>query len=144
MLQEHCKVKDAPEDILGKVTVQRDKISEKLSEINKDFSAKRDYSKISNNQDAAVWGELSKECVECGGCTNICPSCYCIIVNDESVGADFKRIRTWDSCQLTGYAEVAGGGSPREKVWERFRNRYQCKFDFMEKNFYSIWLYRLW
>ncbi|MEA2103966.1 MAG: 4Fe-4S dicluster domain-containing protein [Candidatus Cloacimonadota bacterium] len=135
LLYEHCNVKDAPEDILEKLTVQRDKVNKKLSEINKDFSAKRDYSKISKNQDVKVWSELSKECVECGGCTNICPSCYCIIVNDESVGADFKRIRTWDSCQLTGYAEVAGGGSPRERVWERFRNRYQCKFDFMKKNF---------
>jgi len=37
--------------------------------------------------------------------------------------------------QLVGYAEVAGGGTPREHRWETFRNRYQCKYNFMKFNF---------
>jgi len=36
---------------------------------------------------------------------------------------------------LNGYARVAGGGSPRPKMFERFRNRYLCKFNYMQSNF---------
>lgn len=135
LFQEHCDLRNASDQILEEVESQHQKADNAMAKINEEFLGERDYSKISKNQDSGFWSEISKECVGCAGCTNICPSCYCIIVNDESIGSDFKRIRTWDSCQLTGYAEVAGGGTPRPKVWERFRNRYQCKFDFMESNF---------
>jgi len=29
-----------------------------------------------------------------------------------------------------GFARVAGGESPRKELFERFRNRYTCKFHF--------------
>ncbi|MGE5558643.1 MAG: 4Fe-4S dicluster domain-containing protein [Bacillota bacterium] len=77
----------------------------------------------------AVWSKSSGGCVECGGCTNICPACYCVLIDDESKNPHtFRKVRTWDSCQHTGYARVAGGGAPRPKLWQRFRHRYQCKF----------------
>ena len=58
------------------------------------------------------------------------------MVNDETQGAgEFIKLRTWDSCQHTGYARVAGGASPRPRLWQRFRHRYQCKFRFMQENF---------
>jgi len=135
LLRKNCNVKNALEEIQEKVKSQRENVIQKLAEMNADFSVDRDYKIVSENQDEATWSNFCEECVECAGCTNICPTCYCIIVNDESADDNFKRIRTWDSCQLSGYAEVAGGASPRPKLWERFRNRYQCKFDFMEKNF---------
>ena len=81
------------------------------------------------------WKEASQGCVGCGGCTNICPTCYCLILNDESAGMEFIKERSYDSCQLAGYATVAGGGSPRPTMTERFRNRYLCKLQLMEKNF---------
>jgi len=56
-------------------------------------------------------------------------------LNDESVEKEFVKVRSYDSCQLNGYAKVAGGTSPRPKVFQRFRNRYLCKFDYMKSNF---------
>ena len=44
-------------------------------------------------------------------------------------------MRSFDSCQWNGYARVAGGATPRPKMFERFRNRYLCKFLFMKSNF---------
>ncbi|MDP2365326.1 MAG: 4Fe-4S dicluster domain-containing protein, partial [Ignavibacteria bacterium] len=84
------------------------------------------------------WEDASKECIGCGACTNICPTCYCLILNDESSEKEFIKVRSYDSCQWNGYARVAGGGTPRPKMTERFRNRYLCKFDYMPKNFGEI------
>ena len=135
LLKEHCEITEAEKYLLDELEKQHEEINNKLKQINSEFSPERDVSVVSRVKDAKVWEELCEECVQCGGCTNICPSCYCILVNDESINDDFKRIRTWDSCQLSGYARVAGGESPRDRLWERFRNRYQCKFDFIKQNF---------
>jgi len=81
------------------------------------------------------WIDEAANCCGCGGCTNICPTCYCIILNDESTGKTFIKERSIDSCQVHGYARVAGGASPRLKMFERFRNRYLCKFNYMPSNF---------
>lgn len=82
-----------------------------------------------------IFAESSKHCVGCGSCTNICPTCYCLILNDESNHNEFIKFRTYDSCQLHGYARVAGGGTPRPKIEQRFRNRIMCKFSYMKRNF---------
>jgi len=58
-----------------------------------------------------------------------------LILNDETKAQQFVKVRSMDSCQLHGYARVAGGGSPRPKMFQRFRNRYLCKFLFMHSNF---------
>ncbi|MBC8526562.1 MAG: 4Fe-4S dicluster domain-containing protein [Candidatus Cloacimonetes bacterium] len=121
-----------------KIESQHAEVRKKLTDNNSDYSSNRKYEVISKTQDEKYWKELCEECVECGGCTNICPTCYCIILNDESENNKFKKVRTWDSCQLNGYARVAGGASPREKLWERFRNRYQCKFVIMNQNFSKL------
>ena len=82
-----------------------------------------------------MWEKASRGCVGCGGCTNICPTCYCLILNDESGEKQFIKERSYDSCQLAGYATVAGGGTPRPLMTDRFRNRYLCKLQLMERNF---------
>ncbi len=85
--------------------------------------------------DQEKWKIASEDCIGCGACTNSCPTCYCMILNDESTEKQFVKVRTQDSCQLHGYARVAGGDSPRPKMYSRFRNRYLCKLDYMKTNF---------
>jgi NAD-dependent dihydropyrimidine dehydrogenase PreA subunit len=138
LFKESFQISKATSADKDKVEANRAEVRKKLTDINSDFSPDKKYNVISENQDEATWKELSAECVECGGCTNICPTCYCIILNDESEKDCFRKIRTWDSCQLSGYARVAGGASPRAKLWERFRNRYQCKFVIMKENFSKL------
>jgi hypothetical protein len=58
--------------------------------------------------------------------------------NSESDGADgadgsadvprFDRVKVWDACYYQGYARVGGGMNARPKLWERFRNRFHCKW----------------
>jgi len=122
------------DEILKLIESNRKKMMSKLEEQNKEFERKPDYDKL-EKADIETWIVESKDCVGCGGCNNICPTCYCIIINDESDDKDFVKVRSYDSCQLTGYARVAGGANPRPKIYQRFRNRYLCKFLYMKYNF---------
>ncbi len=115
-------------EIEEKVAENHKKMIEKVLEINKKFSFDRKYEPIDEDKVKEIWADCSSNCIECGGCTNICPTCYCILLNDETKSDEFRKIRTWDSCQYYGYARVAGGATPRPHLWERFRHRYQTKF----------------
>lgn len=79
-----------------------------------------------------VWNGISARCVECGACTNICPTCYCFLLYDQRAGSDrFQRIFTWDSCQVTGYARMAGMLNPRPRLTDRVKHRYYHKYDYL-------------
>jgi formate hydrogenlyase subunit 6/NADH:ubiquinone oxidoreductase subunit I len=134
LLKNNIKFREADEQILKKIEAARNSVIEQLKNQNASFVRSDDYTKLRFTI-FDLWKEESKECIGCGACTNICPTCYCLILNDESKDKDFIKVRSYDSCQLHGYAKVAGGGSPRPKMYERFRNRYLCKFDYMKHNF---------
>jgi sulfhydrogenase subunit beta (sulfur reductase) len=88
---------------------------------------------IEKNWSAPVWEEEAKTCVECGACTNICPTCHCFFLYDQKDENQMARMRVWDSCMLKDYARVAGGANPRKRLWMRLRNRFEKKFDFFPK-----------
>jgi sulfhydrogenase subunit beta (sulfur reductase) len=76
-----------------------------------------------------LWDELGAECLGCGACTQVCPTCYCFDVTDE---ADLlletgQRVRQWDSCQIHPFAMVAGGHNFREQLAARQRHRFMRK-----------------
>ncbi|MBS4034667.1 MAG: 4Fe-4S dicluster domain-containing protein [Ignavibacterium sp.] len=119
------------------VKSNRAKVFDQLVEKNNYLNHSIDYSEL-RKVEHKNWEDASGECIGCGACTNICPTCYCLILNDESTEKEFVKVRSYDSCQWNGYAKVAGGGTPRPKMTERFRNRYLCKFDYMHKNFGEI------
>ena len=79
-----------------------------------------------------IWDELSARCVECGACTNICPTCYCFLLYDQKAdGSHFQRIFAWDSCQVTGYARMAGMLNPRPRLSDRVKHRLYHKYDYL-------------
>jgi len=137
LLQEHSTLVQAKGDEKDRVKKDRKDVEAKLNKINANFKRSGDYANL-RKSDIEGWIDDQKKCVGCGGCTNICPTCYCIIINDDSNDKEFIKVRTTDSCQLHGYARVAGGDSPRQKMYQRFRNRYLCKFDYMKSNFDTI------
>ena len=119
------------------VKLNREKVFNQLVEKNNHLTSSGDFSEF-RKVEHKKWEDASLECIGCGACTNICPTCYCLILNDESTENEFVKVRSYDSCQWHGYARVAGGGTPRPKMAERFRNRYLCKFDYIQKNFCKI------
>lgn len=137
LMKEYLTLDQLKGDEKEKIKTRRRQTEELLREQNSAYQRSNEYANL-RKADLEKWIDESKDCIGCGGCTNICPTCYCIIINDESQGRQFVKIRTTDSCQLHGYARVAGGDTPRPKMYNRFRNRYLCKFDYMRSNFDEI------
>ena len=72
-----------------------------------------------------TWEEIGQRCLECGGCTYVCPACTCFTVTDRQVGAgEVERVRMWDSCALGGFTRMAGGFNPRRAVHDRRNRRF--------------------
>ncbi|MCK4690102.1 MAG: 4Fe-4S dicluster domain-containing protein [Candidatus Marinimicrobia bacterium] len=134
LIKEHVTVSEVSPNNIDGIKANRKLVEEKLRKQNKQYERTENYYDL-RSVDIEKWIEASKSCIGCGGCTNICPTCYCMILNDETVTKDFVKVRSYDSCQLHGYARVAGGDTPRPKMYQRFRNRYLCKFDYMKSNF---------
>ncbi len=78
--------------------------------------------------------EQVRKCVSCAACTNICPGCFCFLL-DEKKG--FEKVRFWDSCQYPGYARVAGGANPHKDLDQRFIHRVRCKFEYCPQRYDS-------
>ena len=78
-----------------------------------------------------AWRDVARDCVECGACNLVCPTCTCFLLYDKRKDVLSERIKIWDACLKTAYAKVAGGANPRPKYFERLNNRFQCKFDYM-------------
>jgi ferredoxin len=72
-----------------------------------------------------TWEEIGNRCLECGGCTYVCPACTCFTVSDRRVGPnEIERVRIWDSCALGGFTRMAGGFNPRKAVHDRRNRRF--------------------
>lgn len=72
-----------------------------------------------------TWEEIGNRCMECGGCTYVCPACTCFTVSDRRTGPDeAERVRIWDSCALAGFTRMAGGFNPRRAVHDRRNRRF--------------------
>jgi ferredoxin len=72
-----------------------------------------------------TWEEIGNRCLECGGCTYVCPACTCFTVSDRQNGAgEVERVRIWDSCALSGFTRMAGGHNPRKAVHDRRNRRF--------------------
>jgi len=80
-----------------------------------------------------VWADVASRCVACGACNLACPTCFCFDVADQVTvkAEDGMRERSWDSCMLATFAEVAGGENFREKTLNRTRHRLYRKFKYI-------------
>ncbi|OHD72388.1 MAG: hypothetical protein A2W19_13655 [Spirochaetes bacterium RBG_16_49_21] len=87
--------------------------------------------------DEKVWEYIGDQCLECGACTFVCPSCSCFNIMDPVTGADSAdRMRTWDSCAYEGYSRMAGGHNPRKPVEDRRNKRFFCKLSYSQSKKY--------
>lgn len=88
------------------------------------FSAAIRYVSQGRVQDK-TWEEIGNRCLECGGCTYVCPACTCFTVSDRQSGpGEIERVRIWDSCALAGFTRMAGGHNPRQAVHDRRNRRF--------------------
>jgi sulfhydrogenase subunit beta (sulfur reductase) len=81
-----------------------------------------------------IWEKYSSNCVSCGACSVICPTCTCFLLIDKP---GFKKVKQMDSCQYPGFERVAGGEDALSELYNRFRNRYMCKYVWKAEKFSS-------
>ena len=127
---------DTPPDAIDQQTVLRATVVkqvEKNIKTNNVPHQDRYAGIIEKNFEADIWEDEAKNCVECGACNTICPTCHCFLLYDQKDEKKMERLRIWDSCMIKDFARVAGGANPRPKLWMRLRNRFEKKFDFFPK-----------
>ncbi len=84
--------------------------------------------------DAPVWETLTPQCVDCGICTFLCPTCHCFDIQDEGNPDVGGRIRLWDSCSGPDFTKMPVA-QPRPTHYRRYRQRLMHKFKYYPENF---------
>ncbi|MDE1987371.1 MAG: 4Fe-4S dicluster domain-containing protein [Alphaproteobacteria bacterium] len=77
---------------------------------------------LMRNLDNPRWDDVAERCMTCGNCTMVCPTCFCMTVEDASdlEGLETSRSRRWDSCFTMDHSYVHGG-SVRASSKARYR-----------------------
>jgi sulfhydrogenase subunit beta (sulfur reductase) len=75
-----------------------------------------------HNSEHPRWERTAGLCLTCANCTMVCPTCFCITVEDETdlAGKQADRIRKWDSCFTLDFSYIHGG-SVRTSAKARYR-----------------------
>jgi len=129
VIKEMVKEEAEALEKMRKETVKR------VDQQNREFKFTKPHREVvSAHWESEVWKEHAETCVECGACNHACPTCHCYFLDDVT-RKEFVKLRGWDACMYSGYAVTAGGGTPRPRLFERFRNRYFCKFNYLDKNY---------
>ncbi len=97
-----------------------------------DFDVSELSSLIALSYRSELWTSLGEQCLGCGTCNIVCPTCNCFDVIDQ---VDFglqsgSRCRVWDSCQLDRFSSLAGGHDFRTSRASRLRHRFFHKFKY--------------
>ncbi len=84
------------------------------------------------------WQKAAAQCLSCGICTYLCPTCYCFTITDEIANLQGERLRCWDSCMFYHYTLEASGHNPRPTKLNRYRNRVGHKFSYIPEKYDGI------
>jgi sulfhydrogenase subunit beta (sulfur reductase) len=87
--------------------------------------------------DSPAWETTAQECLDCGICTFLCPTCHCFDIRDEGTPKVGSRVRLWDSCAFPEYSQMPAH-QPRPHHYRRYRQRIMHKFKYYRENFDEI------
>jgi ferredoxin len=84
---------------------------------------------LARNLENPRWDDVAKRCLTCGNCTLVCPTCFCLTVEDHTdlTGDHSERTRLWDSCFTLDHSYIHGG-SIRPSGRSRYRQWLTHKF----------------
>ena len=111
--------------LLDRLQGLQENVKEQLQERNKGLPDYKQTGKLVSTAADPIWEKYASDCVSCGACSAICPTCSCFLLIDKP---GFEKIRQLDTCQYPGFERVAGGEDALHALSERFRNRYMCKY----------------
>jgi len=74
-----------------------------------------------------LYGEITKRCQLCDGCTFLCPTCTCYDIADHGDEIKGERLRLWDSCLFSSFTKMAKGYDPEPTFAHAWSRRLSCK-----------------
>jgi ferredoxin len=79
--------------------------------------------------DHPQWDRIAARCLMCANCTMVCPTCFCVTVEDSSdvTHSHAERWRRWDTCFTQNFTYIHGG-SVRMSPKSRYRQWLTHKF----------------
>lgn len=83
--------------------------------------------------DSPRWHAVSENCISCGTCYYLCPTCHCFDITDEAGPSRGERLRVWDCCSFPGFTKMASH-QPRVGRHARYRQRIMHKFKYTVDN----------
>ena len=93
---------------------------------------------LDDNFDHDFWKTATLNCVGCGACSYLCPTCHCFDIVDEAVWNHGERRRNWDCCSFGLFTLHASGHNPRSDQGARYRQRVMHKFKYFPERFDRI------
>lgn len=84
---------------------------------------------LSNASTHNAWEKIATECLSCGNCTSVCPTCFCHSENELTSleGNTSSHYREWDSCFTEGHSYIHGI-TIRAETSQRYRQWLSHKF----------------
>jgi len=92
-------------------------------------------------KDEKTWRKITQKCISCAACTYVCPTCVCFSIGDELKDLSGERYKCWDFCTNYYYTLEASGHNPRSEIYQRYRNKINCKYNYFykrNKNLYCV------
>jgi len=91
---------------------------------------------LQKNFEHPQWDNIAARCLACGNCTMVCPTCFCVTVEDTSdiTGEHAERWRKWDSCFTLGFSHIHSG-SVRLSTKSRYRQWLTHKLSYWVDQF---------
>ncbi|MGA1869124.1 MAG: 4Fe-4S dicluster domain-containing protein [bacterium] len=108
-----------------------------LGKLTQYFPVKDIKAWLDNNFDSPLWKILAPECIGCGTCTFLCPTCHCFDIVDESQAYMGERRKNWDSCAFEHFTQMQAH-QPRPFQWQRFRQRIMHKLKYFVDRFSEV------
>jgi ferredoxin len=78
---------------------------------------------LAANRDSAHWEAVAERCLTCGNCTMVCPTCFCVSIEDTTdLDGNAERAQRWASCFEIDFSYLHGGavrtsGAARYRQW---------------------------
>ncbi len=128
-IEKHSQLfNKVPDRLLEERDKNRGKTQKQLEENNAKYDLDMPIKKIvEGGWESDVFDIEAKDCVECQGCTRICPTCHCFYLYDTKQKDYFTKMKMWDGCLRQAYAAVAGGANPHKMLGDRIKHRLMHK-----------------
>ncbi|MBC8345888.1 MAG: 4Fe-4S dicluster domain-containing protein [Candidatus Marinimicrobia bacterium] len=95
-------------------------------------------SKLKENPNHPRWDEVAERCLACTNCTMVCPTCFCMTVEDiNDLDGNTERQRRWDSCFSSEFTYIHGGNT-RSSTKAKYRQWLTHKFATWQDQFDSL------